>query len=90
MEKNRQPELQLSEEQLQEITGGCAICDAYTAAVALHQNYAKTYTNLALIAIAGQAKADATRYTGLAKDHLNQAQQLMNAAASRHLLAPAQ
>ena len=84
MEKNIQTEQQLSEEQLQEITGGCRRCALDIVEADKQTTYATTYSNLANTALESQAHIDTDRYLRAAALHSALAQQLRNGVVDRH------
>ena len=78
MEENRQPELELSEAQLGEISGGCASCSGNLAAISHHTDRRDVYQALARIAEHYELPEFAQRYRLVADFHadrirLNQA-----------------
>lgn len=79
MEKHIDTEPQLSEEQLQKITGGNGLADL--ALAARHQNFAKTYTDLSRAATDSGHTSEATRYLNLAKQEAQKAHNLLQGVA---------
>ena len=75
MEENIYSELKLDEEELQEITGGCATCTAQLSKAADHANFSEAYEKIAARA---EAKGkDPTSYNNLAKGHLDASKKLL-------------
>lgn len=81
MEKNAKTDLQLSEEQLQEITGGCAQCVADVSHATHRLTIAKGYAKISNTA-AAKGK-DTTLYDKLRNGHVNAAINLMEGVSAR-------
>ncbi len=84
MEKNVQTELQLGEEQLQEIAGGCAQCMADLAKATSHQDFASAYVRLSESSAEHGLISSATGFLNDAQYHAQKAQTLLNTVAARH------
>jgi bacteriocin-like protein len=81
MEENAKTELELSEEQLQEITGGCALCGADQEQVIHHLTIAKAYTTISGTA-AAKGKGT-TLYDNLRQGHVTAAINLLDRILAR-------
>lgn len=84
MRKNSKEELQLSEEQQQEITGGCAQCLADLAVVANRQARANGLMNAADTATEVGGSHGALQLHNQAQTHLQRAQNLLEEVITRH------
>jgi hypothetical protein len=83
MEKQAKIELDLSEEQLQAITGGCGQCKADLSQAAKHQTYAKTYSQLSDTAGDNGLLSEAVRYHNESIKESEKAQTLLEGVAGR-------
>jgi len=81
MEENTKTELQLSEEQMQEITGACAQCVADVSQATHRLTIARGYAQISVNA-AAKGK-DTTLYNNLRNGHVNAAINLLEGIAAR-------
>lgn len=84
MEKNIQTELDLREEQLQEITGGCSQCTADRNKFAFHQNQAQDLSQLSRTAQQTGLTDIAAQFENLAQNAQRIAEVYNNRVKTRH------
>src|SRR6266700_5499112 len=84
MEEHAKAELHLSEEHLQEITGGCGQCLKDVEQFNHHSTLANTYHRLSMTAIERNKFDSAVLYQGLSQGHTQAAKDLLNTLKTRH------
>ena len=83
MEKDTKTKQHLSEEQLQDVTGGCGQCEADLAGAAGHQEMASGYHTLSKTATDLGMIPEAREHLHLAMQHSEEARTLLERVAAR-------
>ena len=88
MEENAKAELQLSEEKLQQITGGCKACEKEIGEIGSRQNTINSYNKIITNAQNKGKHAIAEKYMDLRDDHRNVIQNLKDSINDRQRWIP--
>ncbi len=81
-------ELDLGEDQLQDITGGCQQCQQNLSRIDQHHAFIDQYTTAAAEARERGDNALAEQHLGFATQHARQVQALLQAVADKHPVVP--